>query len=348
MDNENTTLIYNETVDLEGQLFTDFFFGRYGYGSEPETDDIEHACFLALDQSISVRTRAPSTLGRYEEVVASVDRVQLALTDTSSLEAYRGHGVRLRGQLYPAHNGHHHSPVLLSVAGEPATIDLRNVHGDVTSSGNGTGFLLGNGGLIATAAHVVEDADFVSVTRGLYRQLAAVVAIDHTYDLAVLRINPQGALGRLLEQREARVRPLRWMMRPRLGEKVYAFGFPLRNHLPHSLNITEGLVSAEVGMKSHHFQMSAAIQPGNSGGPVYDEFGNLLGIAVESLEPAQTVNFCVHGFQLSRFFHQNGAALDAQEGRSAKIPAALLGFDALHTCVEVEVWTRSLAQGIPA
>ena len=101
-------------------------------------------------------------------------------------------------------------------------------------------------------------------------------------------------------------------------------------------------------MQSHHFQMSAAIQPGNSGGPVYDEFGNLLGIAVASLEPAQTVNFCVHGWQLSTFFHENGAALNAQEDRDAKISAALLGFDALHTCVEVEVWARSLARGIPA
>ena len=270
----------------------------------------------------------------------SVDRVQLAFSNSSNLDSYRGHGVRVRGQLYPAHTGHHHSPVLLSVEGEPASIDLRNVHSDVTSLGNGTGFLLGNGGLIATAAHVVEDADFVSVTRGLYRQIAAVTAVDRTYDLAILRINPQGALGRLLEQREARVRPLRWMIRPRLGEKVFAFGFPLRSHLPHSLNITEGLVSAEVGMQSHHFQMSAAIQPGNSGGPVYDEFGNLLGIAVESLEPAQTVNFCVHGWQLSTFCRQHGASMDAQEERSVKTPAVLLGFDALHTCVEVEVWAR--------
>ena len=158
-------------------------------------------------------------------------------------------------------------------------------------------------------------------------------------DIAILKIDSCGPIADVIGKRERKVRPTRTWMPPKLGERVYTFGFPLRGALPHSLNMTEGLISSELGVQHHQFQISAAIQPGNSGGPVFDEYGNLIGVAISSLEPAQTHNFCVRTQQLERFCHEHGISIVGSESREAKIAPVVLAEAALHFCVEVEGWS---------
>lgn len=332
-------LDYHVPVVLQGQLFTDFYYGRPNYGSSPELDEVEHAVILALDTPIAVGRDAPAEPESYDVAEGGVDRVQLAATDHRAFNQLRGHGVEVRGRLYHAHTGHHHTAVLLEVEGEPQSVDRRGLHASARPVASGSGFLLGNDGLIATAAHVLEGADCFSVMRGLYRARAELIAMDEGLDLAVLKIDPEGVMADVLRERETQVRPIRSWMPARLGERVYAFGFPLSGTLPHSLNVTEGLISSELGLQPHLFQMSAAIQPGNSGGPVFDAFGNLLGVAVSSLEPAQTLNFCVHGRDLHAFCREYGATFDLQEIRGETISPVSLADNALRTCLEIEAWT---------
>lgn len=341
MPSPSVVVKYNDPATvLEGQVYTDFYYGRPTYGMSPDVDEIEHPIILALDQSISVAGAPQADEWNYDIPEPYVDRVQISTPHIEMLRQFKGHGVRLRGTLWHSHTGHHHTNVLMSVDEPPVIVDSRNAFPDGRLVSSGSGFLLGSGGFIGTAAHVLEDADQFSVTRGLYRQHASVVAVDQGLDLAILKIEPRGPLSDLLLKRELKVRPTRTWMAPRLGERVYAFGFPLGGTLPHSLNMTEGLISSEMGYEKHQFQISAAIQNGNSGGPVFDEFGNLVGVALSSIDSGQTLNFCVQGWQLSRFCHESGVDLNQNELGEIKIEPRTLAEAALHFCVEVEGWTK--------
>jgi len=261
---------YNDqNTSLEGQLYTDFFFGRPNYGNSPDTDEIEHAIFLALDEPICVEGNGLNFEGNFEgSTEINVDCVQVSYGDVLALRQLKGHGVRLKGRLFHSHTGHHHISILISVEDAPTVIDDRGNFPHKRLVSSGSGFLLGGGGLIGTAAHVLEDVSYVSVTRGLYREHATMLAIDDELDLAILKVEPRGAIADVIKHRERKVRPTRTWMAPKLGERIYAFGFPLSGRLPHSLNMTEGLISSEAGIQGHQFQISAAIQDGNSGGPV--------------------------------------------------------------------------------
>ena len=70
-----------------------------------------------------------------------------------------------------------------------------------------------------------------------------------------------------------------------LGERVMVGGYPYGNILSNTIKVTRGIVSSVRGMSddSGQFQMDAAVQPGNSGGPIYDENGNIVGVVISQL-----------------------------------------------------------------
>ena len=69
------------------------------------------------------------------------------------------------------------------------------------------------------------------------------------------------------------------------GEEILVAGYPLGNMVSDTIKVTKGIVSANKGMgdDSSQFQMDAAVQAGNSGGPIYDENGNIVGVVVQQL-----------------------------------------------------------------
>ena len=70
-----------------------------------------------------------------------------------------------------------------------------------------------------------------------------------------------------------------------LGEDVLVAGYPYGEIFSDSIKVTKGIVSANKGLgdDSGQFQIDAAVQPGNSGGPIYDENGNIVGVVVAQL-----------------------------------------------------------------
>ena len=70
-----------------------------------------------------------------------------------------------------------------------------------------------------------------------------------------------------------------------LGEDVLVAGYPYGELFSNSIKVTKGIVSSNKGMGDDRgqFQMDAAVQPGNSGGPIYDENGNIVGVVVAQL-----------------------------------------------------------------
>ena len=153
---------------------------------------------------------------------------------------------------------------------------------------------------------------------------ARIVARDARNDLALLR-------GDLTVGRVAAFRTS-----IRLGEPVEAFGYPLADVLAKSGNFTLGNVSALVGMgdDSRYLQISAPVQPGNSGGPLLDQNGNLVGVVSAKLNALrvmiatngdipQNVNFAIKASIVTSFLDANGVAYAAGDAAQPMPPADL-------------------------
>jgi S1-C subfamily serine protease len=192
------------------------------------------------------------------------------------------------------------------------------------ASGSGV-FIDGRGDLI-TNAHVVRGC---RVMRSPNLGQAQVVAVDQASDLALLRLPRAG--GPYARLRETGIR---------LGEPVTAAGYPLQDVLANGLNITRGDVSALAGPGGDRrmLQISAPVQPGNSGGALLDGAGRLIGVVDARLnydaQQPQNVNFAIAGFVVGAFLRENGVRIDASAGPPVHdIAAAARGFTIYLECL---------------
>jgi S1-C subfamily serine protease len=137
---------------------------------------------------------------------------------------------------------------------------------------------------------------------------ARVLAQDTANDLAILK-------GDLKPVSSASLR-----VGVKIGEEVAVFGYPLVGLLSTKGNFTIGNVSAIAGIgdDTRYLQISAPVQPGNSGGPVLDQNGNVVGVVVSKLnvmkvaeathDVAQNVNFAIKSTVLINFLEANGVS----------------------------------------
>jgi S1-C subfamily serine protease len=171
---------------------------------------------------------------------------------------------------------------------------------------SGTGFFVAPN-LFMTNKHVVAGCSTIDVRYPDQTPHKATIAgQDSTNDLALLRTNMSG-------QSVASFR-----LGPRLGEAVATFGFPYHGILSSSGNFTLGNVTSMTGMgdDSRFFQMSTPIQPGNSGGPLLDMSGAVVGVVVAQLSAInmmiagssvpQNVNFAIHAPVATNFLSIKG------------------------------------------
>ena len=173
---------------------------------------------------------------------------------------------------------------------------------------NGTGFFVAADGYVVTNAHVVAGCEDPKVVCGSAGPVSAhVLARDTANDLALLKV----------EAGSAHVATLRAGVR--IGEEIAAFGYPLLGTLSTGGNFTVGNVSALAGLNndSRHIQISAPVQPGNSGGPVIDQCGNVIGVVVSYLGAhnkgvAQNVNFAININVLTAFLNSHGVPYSTQ------------------------------------
>jgi S1-C subfamily serine protease len=139
-----------------------------------------------------------------------------------------------------------------------------------------------------------------------------VVATDATNDLALLQTDTVPDA----------VPPI--SIRARIGESIYVYGFPLAGTLASSGNFTVGHVSATAGLNddTRMLQISAPVQPGNSGGPLLDQFGNVVGVIVARLDgSAQNVNFAIKSTIALNFLDTNRISPPSETHATALEPA---------------------------
>lgn len=207
---------------------------------------------------------------------------------------------------------------------------------DVRLEWTGTGFFVSTRGHLLTNSHVVEGCGILKLRDGL---ILDVVAQDGGSDLA------------LLKSGESPARVLTFSVAPgRVGQPVVAAGYPLPGVLSSGLNVTSGNISALAGPRDNTtlLQMTAPVQPGNSGGPLLDESGSVIGIVVAKLDALkmaqvtgdipQNVNFAVKGEVAQTFLKTHGVQPKTAPSGGMKLDPTIIADNAMKSTVVVECW----------
>ncbi len=168
---------------------------------------------------------------------------------------------------------------------------------------SGTGFALTSEGYIVTSYHVIQGGDSLLI-EGSNRQRyhAEPVYSDVKHDLAILRVTDKkftgfGRLPYAIKSGQAD-----------LGERVYTLGYPREDVV-----YGEGSLSARSGFEGDtaFYQVSIPVNPGNSGGPLLDEHGNLIGVVSGRQNDAQSAAFATKSSYLVRLVDSLDAAKPA-------------------------------------
>jgi S1-C subfamily serine protease len=204
----------------------------------------------------------------------------------------------------------------------------------------GSAFPISRSGTLLTNDHVVRSCDQVQVRLGNARAVPArLVVSDETNDMAVLKIEST-LPGALSVRSGTPIRP---------GDDVVAIGFPLAGFLADQPNVTTGTVSALAGLgnDSRYMQITSPIQPGNSGGPLLDLSGHLVGIVSESLNDSiatklfgsvpQNVNFALNGSVIRAFLDAHSIAYSVARSDSA-FSKGLIGSRGRQLTYRVDCW----------
>jgi S1-C subfamily serine protease len=142
-------------------------------------------------------------------------------------------------------------------------------------SSSGTGFLISSEGYIATSFHVVDGAKKISIRSANGEMGAALVVVDRVNDVAILKAPVSGIPLQLGDSAQVPS-----------GASVYTVGFPNPAVQGFEPKLTKGDINSLSGVKDdvRMFQISVPVQPGNSGGPLLNDRGEVLGIITSQLD----------------------------------------------------------------
>lgn len=169
----------------------------------------------------------------------------------------------------------------------------------IETKSSGTGFLLNQEGYLITCAHVIENHKNIKVhVKKDYIDkvlIASIINIDQNNDIAVLKIDLtpyKGDFGNIPVSISDKILDV--------GEKIYSLGYPLPGTMGEELKLTDGIISSTKGFQSNinYYQVSCAIQPGNSGGPLIDDDGNVVGVINAKHLGTENVNYALKSYVL--------------------------------------------------
>jgi S1-C subfamily serine protease len=196
------------------------------------------------------------------------------------------------------------------------------------SGSTGSGFFVSKLGHIVTNAHVVKNCGSITVGDNAKKQVTVtLLETDKRNDLALLKISSTQMASAdtksLISKLGLKLVPTasEGLLRSddvELGEDVLVSGYPYGDIYSNTIKVTKGIVSANrgIGDDTGQFQMDAAVQPGNSGGPIYDANGNIVGVVVAQLNKLkfakaigslpENVNFGIKGSTVRQFLTSSG------------------------------------------
>ena len=161
------------------------------------------------------------------------------------------------------------------------------------SASSGTGFFLSKDGYIITNYHVVENARTIKVSGinddNKISYTARVEISDKQNDLAILKITdisftPLTNIPYTFKYTTSSV-----------GEDCFVLGYPLISTMGLDIKLTNGIISSKTGFEGNiaEYQMSAPVQPGNSGGPLFDKNGNIIGVVCAKHREAENAGYAI-------------------------------------------------------
>jgi hypothetical protein len=202
----------------------------------------------------------------------------------------------------------------------------------------GTGFYVARDGSLITNNHVVAECTSLRISGGDTGIPAKVIAVDAQCDLALLQA-PQAVDAAAVFRSD----------KSRLGENVVVVGFPLSGLLSSQPIVTSGIISALAGMRDNQreLQISAPIQPGNSGGPLFDGSGRIAGVVVATLDTVQlaraigvvpeNVNFAIKAEEARQFLAAHGVTVTTADS-GKELSTAAIAEQAVKVTVRLECW----------
>lgn len=158
---------------------------------------------------------------------------------------------------------------------------------------SGSGFGISSNGIIVTNYHVIDGVKSIKV-RGANSDFsksynAKILISDKNNDLALIQIDDYGftSLGTIPYAIKTGLAGV--------GENVFVLGYPLRATMGDEIKLTNGIISSQTGFQGDitSYQISAPVQPGNSGGPLFDSQGNLIGIINAKHGGAENASYAV-------------------------------------------------------
>ena len=170
---------------------------------------------------------------------------------------------------------------------------------DLVPAASGTGFFVSTQGDIITNYHVIEGCDAVKVSYGGKEILANTLAVDKKNDLAIIKAKVKPSSVYTVSSKDAE-----------LLEDVIIAGYPLGKKVSSAIKTSKGSVTALAGYGDNYseFQTDAALNQGNSGGPILNQKGNVIGVAVANfgkMEGVESFNFGIKSSTLKTFATSN-------------------------------------------
>ena len=170
---------------------------------------------------------------------------------------------------------------------------------EIVRASSGTGFFVSRSGHIITNHHVVEECKAVKVSFKGNEVDANVLSIDRYNDLAILKTNLTPSSVYSVSGEDAA-----------LLDDVVIAGYPLGKDVSSAIKTSKGSVTSLAGYGDNYseFQTDAALNQGNSGGPIMDQKGNVIGVAVSVYgkgEGVESFNFGIKASTLKAFAHSN-------------------------------------------
>ena len=178
---------------------------------------------------------------------------------------------------------------------------------EIINAASGSGFVVSKSGHIVTNNHVINGCNEIKVHYKGEQYKASILAKDDYNDLALLKAQFSPSSIFSIKSNNAE-----------LMEDIYVAGYPFGDFFNSSVKITKGIVSSLSGFQNNYsnMQIDAALQPGNSGGPVVDYKGNVVGVAVSKLDLTtmievfnsvpENTNFAIKSSVLTNFLSSNG------------------------------------------
>ncbi|MDB4046453.1 trypsin-like peptidase domain-containing protein, partial [Amylibacter sp.] len=157
----------------------------------------------------------------------------------------------------------------------PNIISKDNQDDKVINASSGSGFAVSSDGYVITNNHVIEGCQEVIVHTKEKDIKTRIISFDPQNDLALLKGDFQPKTVFALSNN-----------RPELLQDIYVAGYPFGNAISSSIKVTKGIISSLTGIGNNfsNIQIDAALQSGNSGGPIIDDNGNVIAVAVSKLD----------------------------------------------------------------